>query len=146
MSRAYIENLLQNDATLAGLGIVSSAVFNQHDIKERPRHDGPFIVIRWEESTVTSQTYTGMSNGLPRAPRVMTIWVHSPMEKSTDFEHIDRILDRIDSLLNPLEHAEGSDGYTITSVSINGRSGDLKDEAFMTICRNADYGVLYRRT
>lgn len=146
MSRAYIETLLQNDATLAGLGISQWAVFNQHDIEERPRNDGPFLVIRWEESTVTSQTYTGMSNGLPRAPRVMTIWVHSPIEISTDFEHLDKILDRIDQLLRNLEQAPGSDGYTITSVSINGRSGDLKDPAFQTICRSADYGVLYRRS
>ena len=146
MSRAAIETLLETDTTLAGLDEVSSYIFNQHDIVERPRHDGVFIVLRWEESTVFSQTYTGMNDGIGRAPRVLTVWVHSPIEVSTDFEFIDEILDRIDQLFSPIEHLEGSDGYTVTQVQFAGRSGDLKDEGFMTVTRNATYSVLYRRS
>lgn len=146
MSRALIETLLKNDGTLAGLGIAQWAVFNQHDISERPRNDGPFLVIRWEESTISSQTYTGMRDGVGRAPRVLTVWAHSPIEISTDFEALDAILDRIDKILAPLENSPGTDGYTITQIQFNGRSGDLKDDGFQTVTRNATYSVLYRRT
>ena len=145
MSRALIEQLLTTDATLAGLGIDANSVFNQHDLRERPKTDH-FIVIRWEESTQFSQAYTGMANGLTRAPRVMTLWVHSLEEVSTDFEHIDQIIDRIDFLFADLEDSPGSDGYTITQIRNSGRSGDLEDEVLRTVARNASYSVLYRRT
>jgi hypothetical protein len=146
MSRALIEDLLENDSALAGLGIDSESVFNQHDIKERPRDDGPFVVIRWEESTIFNQSYTGMTNGLARAPRMLSLWVHSPMEISTDFEHIDKILDRIDTVFEMVEDVPGSDGYTVTTIRNSGRSADMNDEGFMTITRNASYAVLYRRS
>lgn len=145
MSRALIETLLKTDPTLAGLGINDGNVFPQHDLKSRPKTDN-FIVIRWEESTQFSQTYTGMSNGLSRAPRVLTLWVHSLQEVSTDFEHIDKIIDRIDYLFSQLENSPGTDGYTITEIRNSGRSGDLEDEVLNTVSRNASYAVLYRRT
>ena len=87
-----------------------------------------------------------MANGLTRAPRVMTLWVHSLEEVSTDFEHIDQIIDRIDFLFADLEDSPGSDGYTITQIRNSGRSGDLEDEVLRTVARNASYSVLYRRT
>ena len=146
MSRALIETLLKTDPDLAGMGIDEDSVFNQHDINERPKHDGPFIVIRWEESMQFSQSYTGMSNGIPRAPRMLTLYVHSPIEISTDFDHIDQIIDRIDQIFYPIEDMPGTDGNTITAIRNAGRSGDLKDEGFMTVYRNATYPVLYRRT
>lgn len=146
MSRAYIEELIGNDTTLAGLGITPEYVIPQQDLREIPRKDGLFIVIRWEESTIFSQNYTGMSNGLSRAPRLLSIWVHSPICWSTDFERIDRVLDRIDSLFSEIEQADGDDGYTITTIGNASRSGDLEDEYLMTVTRNAAYRVLYRRT
>lgn len=146
MSRALIESLLSNDTTLAGLGIDENSVFNQHDIDERPRDDGLFLVIRWEESTIFNQTYTGMSNGLTRAPRMLSLWVHSPREYGTDFEEIDQVIDRIDELFEPIEDEPGTDGFTITCIRNSGRSGDLNDEGFVTVTRNAAYAVLYRRT
>lgn len=146
MSRALIETLLKTDPTLAGLGLEPQFVLNQHDIIERPRDDGLFAVIRWEESQIFSQNYTGMNNGIARAPRMLTIWIHSPMEWSTDFEAIDQVLDRIDAMFDPIEDEPGSDGYSITNIGNGSRSGDLKDEGLMTVTRNAAYRVLYRRT
>lgn len=139
MSRAYIENLLSNDGILAGYGVSQYAVFNQHDINERPRNDGRFIILRWEEPTSHNSV-------LNRSPRLLTVCAHSPLEISTDFDTLDKILDRVDALLLPLTGVSGSDGYTITSVASSGRSGDLKDEGFMTATRNAGYAVLSRRT
>lgn len=146
MSRALIETLLGTDPTLAGLGISDEYVIPQHDLNEIPRKDGLFIVIRWEESTLFNQTYTGMGNGLSHAPRVLTIWVHSPREWSTDFEQIDQVIDRIDEIFFQLEDVPGSDGYTVTTIRNSGRSGDLEDEVLRTVTRNAAYDVLYRRT
>lgn len=145
MSRALVETLLKSDPTLAGLGIDAGSVLTQHDLKKRPTTDH-FIVIRWEESTQFTQTYTGLSNGLSRAPRVLTLWVHSLEEVSTDFEHIDQIIDRIDYLFSEIEDEPGSDGYTITTIRNSGRSGDQEDEVLKTVVRNASYAVLYRRT
>lgn len=146
MSRALIEELLTTDAELIALGIDEDAVFNQHDIDERPFANRRFIVLRWEEATNFSQSYTGMRNGLNRAPRMLTIWVHSPIKFSTDFEAIDQILDRIDLIFDAVEGVAGSDGYTVTVIRNSGRSGDLKDEGWQTITRNGAYAVLYRRT
>ena len=145
MSRALIETLLKTDATLAGIGLAPNKVFTQHDFKEVPT-ENLFMVIRWEESTNFSQTYTGMGNGITRAPRVMTLWVHSPKHWKTDFELIDQVIDRIDDIFAGIEDMPGTDGYSITSIRNAGRSGDLEDEALNTVVRNAAYSVLYRRT
>lgn len=146
MSRALIEILLWSDPILNEMGIDNTTVFNQHDIDERPFDDRRFIVLRWEEATNFSQSYTGMRNGLNRAPRMLTVWVHSPIKYSTDFEAIDQILDRIDLIFDHVEGAEGSDGYTVTLIRNSGRSADLKDEGWQTVTRNGAYAVLYRRT
>ena len=141
MSRAYIETTIGSDSTLAGLGIDDTSVFNQHDIDERPKNNSRFIVLRWEELVLS-----GIATSLERGARNLSIWVHSPKEVSTDFDAIDKILDRIDELLGAIENAAGSDGYTITTVSKAGRSADLYDEGFNTVGRSALYRVLYRRT
>lgn len=146
MSRALIEQLLWQDSILPNYGIDQDAVFNQHDINERPFDDRPFVVIRWEEATNFSQSYTGMGNGLDRAPRMMTLWVHLPKQRGTDFQYIDTILDRVDEIFDSVEDMAGSDGYSITTIRKSGRSGDLFDEHFQTAVRNAAYAVLYRRT
>lgn len=146
MSRALIETLLKTDPALAGIGLLPQFILNQHDVVERPRDDGLFAVIRWEESTIFSQNYTGMNNGIARAPRMLSLWIHSPMEWSTDFELIDQVLDRVDVMFDEIEDMPGSDGYSITNIGNSSRSGDLKDEGFMTVTRNAAYRVLYRRT
>ena len=145
MSRALIETLLKSDATLTEIGLPANRIFTQHDFKEVPQ-SGLFLVIRWEESTNFSQTYTGMGNGISRAPRVLTLWVHSPKDWKTDFELIDQVIDRIDNMFAEIEDQPGTDGYSITSIRNAGRSGDLDDEALNTVVRNAAYSVLYRRT
>jgi hypothetical protein len=55
----------------------------------------------------------------------------------------DRILNRVDDILLPIEHKTGSDGMRITCIDKQGRSGNLIDDGWKTIARNATYGVLY---
>lgn len=109
----------------------------------RPRHDGPFVVFNWQESTNFSQTYAGMQNGLDKAPRVLQLWVHIPYRISTDYDDINRILNRINMIFKPLEHAKGTDNQRVTMVRTAGRSANLTDEGYQTITRHATYGVLY---
>lgn len=144
MSRAAIETLLANDAVLAGYGIPQWGIFNSHDIKERPRNDGLFIVLRWEELSNYSQVYT--SSAVDRAVRMLEVRVHSPREVSTNFDAIDKVLDRIDKIFLSVEHLAGSDANTVTLIERSGRGADQHDEGFDTVVRSALYAVLYRRS
>lgn len=139
---AIYESLTQDDE-LEELGITEGKVFEMQSVDERPVDNGYFVIINWQESTVYSQTYTGMANGINKAPRVMMLWVHTPMDKTRDYRIIDRILNRVDEILLPIEHKIGSDGMRVTCISKQGRSGNLIDDGWKTIARNATYGVLY---
>ena len=146
MSRAAVFDALSGDTALNALGISEDTIFPNFSSDTRPVGNGAFLILRWEESTLYSQTYTGMQNGLNRAPRVLTVWAHIPIEVSTDFVRIDQILDSVDEVLLPMEHVEGSDGMTVTCIRPSGKSADQKDEGYNTITRNAAYGVLSRPT
>lgn len=134
---------LADDETLQDYGVNGDRIFELQSLDERPFDNGYFIVINWQESTVYSQTYTGMGNGIPKAPRVMMVWVHTPKDQTRDYRQIDRILNRIDDLLLPMEHQTGSDNIRVTCIARQGRSGNLIDDGWKTIARNATYGVLY---
>lgn len=137
---------LANDDDLNDLGITGDRIFELQSVDERPYDTGYFVIINWQESVMYSQTYTGMSNGIPKAPRVMTLWVHTPSDETRDYRIIDRILNRIDDILLPTEHKIGTDGMRVTCVAKQGRSGNLIDDGWKTISRNATYGVLYDET
>lgn len=139
---AIYESLVE-DEELNELGITEGRILEMQSVDERPFDSGYFLIINWQESTVYSQTYTGMANGIPKAPRVMMVWVHTPMDKTRDYRLTDRILNRIDDILLPVEHKTGSDGMRVTCIAKQGRSGNLIDDGWKTITRNATYGVLY---
>lgn len=124
-------------------GISEDRVFELQSLDKRPYDNGYFIVINWQESTISFQGYTGIGNGITKAPRVMTIWVHSPKDVGRDYRPLDKILNRLDELLLPIEHQVGSDGVRVTCVTRQGRSANLIDDGWKTIARNATYGVLY---
>lgn len=147
MIPVIIYEKLANDQYLENeCGITGDRIFELQSIDERPCSDGYFVVINWQESTVYSQTYTGMQNGITRAPRVMMLWVHSPKDLGRNYRPIDKILNRIDELLLPIEHEIGTDGIRVTCIAKQGRSGNLVDDGWKTISRNATYGVLYDET
>lgn len=138
-----IYEAMAQDTALQALGINSNRIFELQSVDERPFDSGHFVIVNWQESTIYSQTYTGMENGIVKAPRVMTLWVHSPLDRGRDYRIIDRILNRIDLILLPFDQKIGSDGVRITCVHKQGRSGNLIDDGWKTIARNATYGVLY---
>jgi hypothetical protein len=138
-----IYEALAGDATLNDLGITGDRIFELQSVDERPFANGYWAIVNWQESTVYSQTYTGMANGIPRAPRVMMVWIHTPLDNTRDYSQIDRILNRIDAILLPMIHVIGSDGVRVSCVAKQGRSGNLTDDGWKTTTRNATYGVLY---
>lgn len=134
---------LAGDSILNDLGITGDRIFELQSVDQRPFDEGYWLIVNWQESSVYSQTYTGMSNGIPKAPRVMTIWVHTPLDSTRDYTIITRILNRIDAILLPMVHVTGSDGVRVTCVAKQGRSGNLADDGWKTTTRNATFGVLY---
>lgn len=139
MSRNAIYQALINDPTLNSMGIDDTTVFVNYGLDRKPSVLGPFVILRWENEEQNPF-------GDVRSPRILTVWVHYPLELGPNFLMIDSRLDAIDKVLLNLEHVAGVDGQTVTCVRATGRSGDLKDEGFQTIVRNAGYQVLSRVT
>ena len=144
MSRAGILGVLRNNAALTAK-VPSNNIYPNYSRDERP-DSGPFVILRWHETTNFSPIFSGLTNGLDRAPRTLSIQVHIPVEVSTDFDEVDQILDLIDAAIVPLEHHPDGYGKTITCVKKSGRGRDLFDEGYNTITREATYGVLTHDT
>lgn len=79
----------------ASYGIDETRIFEVQSIDQRPVNNGYFIAINWQEST----DYLNHSF----APRIMTLWVHSPMDTTRDYRQIDKILNRVDDVLLAIE-------------------------------------------
>lgn len=139
MLPTIVYETLAADDDLQDLGVTEDRIFERQSLDERPYDDGYTVVINWQESTMYSQTYSNLA----RAPRVMTLWVHTPKDKTRDYRTIDQILNRIDILLLGIEQRTGTDGMRVTCIAKQGRSGNLIDDGWKTITRNATYGVLY---
>lgn len=136
-----IYETLANDTVLqVECGITSNRIMELQSIDERPFDSGHFIVVNWQESI---QSLFGNSSGFINSPRNLTIWVHQPWDRGRDYRPIDKILNRIDALLLPLEQQSGTDGIRLACINKQGRSANLTDEGWKTITRNATYRVLY---
>jgi hypothetical protein len=139
MSRAAVFEALVNDSVLNGLGINENSVFHNYSLEERPIAFGPFIILRWGDTD--RPPWAGV-----KAPVRLVLWAHLPLEVTTDFSRLEKILDACDNALKSVEDVSGSDGYTVTCVRATGRSGDFKDDGFQTISKNSGYEVLSRTT
>lgn len=127
---------LTTDAALTLLGITAGKVFELQSVDERPLNSGYFVILNWQESSL-------FTNAVKRAPRALTVWVHTPLDRTRDYRTIDRILNRIDAIFADIEQQKGADGVRVTCITRQGRSGNLVDEGWKTIARNATYSVLY---
>lgn len=141
--RDSVYRALVDDSNLNSLGIASGTVFPNYSMDQRPVEGGAFIILRWEDQPFLG---TGTMRGRRRGKggRNITIWVHIPKSESSDFTKIDAIHDRVEEVLTSMEHSPGTDGYTVTCIEATGRGGDLRDDGFDTITRNAGYRVLSR--
>lgn len=139
MSRVAVFNAITSNEELNDVGIDDTSVFHNYTLEERPIQTGPFMILRWGE--VDRPPFPGV-----QSPMRLTLWAHWPLEETNDFSKIDNLLDICDTTLSEMNGESGFDGYTVTNVRATGRSGDLKDDGFQTITKNASYEVLYRKT
>jgi hypothetical protein len=137
MSRAAIQDTLIADQRLIDLGLDIDSILVNYDGDQRP-NDIVFLVIRYEAPDYVPIVDRFIGN--------ITVWVHMWRKYSTDFVKIDKILDIIDDILVNMVHVTGLDGYTLTLAEKSGRSRDLRDDVYDTICKSASYRILSRQT
>jgi hypothetical protein len=143
MMPSIIYETLANDDRLAGLlGTTApiaenTFIYELESCDERPAvADGKyFIIIAMKETTMGNRHRFG--------PQIMEIWVHTPMASGPDYGQINRILNRVDQLIMPLELIRGTDDVRLTLIEQHGRSTNTIDPGWGTATRNALYGVLY---
>lgn len=127
---------LCTDPGLEALGITEDEVFANYAMDHSPSRDKRFLILRWEESRFTPVMRKG--------PQRLTVWAHSPVQLSTDFIKLDKILDQVKTVLTAMEHVEGADGYVVTNIVFSGSGGDLRDPGYETITKNSGFEVLFR--
>lgn len=139
MARAAILELLRADDTLAQLGGVGFVVEAQFSYDQRPNDKGPFIVICWRNTDFDDDVQAN-------AEQHFDLYVHIPSSVSTDFGRVDAILSRVDAIFAGVPDTSppvvGGDGQQLDHVGFEGRSMDMTDEGYHTICRYASYFAL----
>lgn len=145
MARDAVLTLLSGDtqlATLAALVGTGFVVVPEFSADQRPNDAGPFMVICWRTTDFASEI---QANG----PQHFDLYVHIPVAVSTRFVLIDNMIDRCDDLFRGVEDGDpvvGDDGWQLEYVGFQGRSMDMKDEGYETICRSASYFALGSKT
>lgn len=136
MARDAIYRVLKNDSQLAELGGDDFVVLPNFSGDQRPNNNGAFIVIRWG--------YDDFDRGLA-GPHHFDLWVHMPASVSTDYVRIDNMIDRCDEIFVAANDTNiiGGDGRILNAVQREGRSRDLVDQGYETICRRASYAAYY---
>lgn len=138
MARGAVLDLLRNDAPLATLGGTGFVVVAEFSYDQRPNDLGAFIVICWRHTDFDDSIQSN-------AEQHFDLYVHIPVSVSTDYGRIDDILDRVDVIFAAVEDNDavvGGDGRQLDCVGFEGRSMDMTDEGYETICRQASYLAL----
>ena len=141
MSRAAFYDSLVADPTLGGDGLGEDTICQNYSNDERPNNTGPFIILQWG---ITAAPI--WQSEAERGPEQLTVWVHWPKELTVDYTKLNKILDQIDDVARDLRDVAGSDDYTLSFVTIGDRSGDLLDDGFNTITKNAAYQIYSRKS
>lgn len=95
---------------------------------DNPDRQKPFLVIAWADQP------PGPGSWATRHRRDLLVWAH---DDSEDYLRIDRILERVRTLLEGITHQGG-----ISQVMYSGASPDLYDDGFRTITRNYGFRVI----
>lgn len=144
MPNAIYEAIVNDDA-LNELGITTGRVFELQSINqgETPDTTNYLVVIDMQEATGSILQYLGFETIPANPPRTMELSVHISWDKTRDYHVINRILNRIDAILLPMENVIGSDGIRVTCIDKRGRTRNLQDDGWRTTTRHAIYSVLY---
>jgi hypothetical protein len=125
MSRAAIQTAL-----LAAPGLPAEQVWASNAL-DTPMA-WPFIIHRWDSVTPAFKLI---------GTEQVIIWVH---DKPGSYDRINTILEWVKQELTDMVHVPGSDGRILTCVEWTGDSGDLYDDGWDTITRNASFTVVSR--
>lgn len=131
-ARAAFAESLWADPVLNAAGLNDDTIFHNYSSEERPRDDGPFVIMRYG-----AQNRPAFRD--VKSPEPVTVWVHWPIVLTNDYEKLIKILDRIDEVAGEIRDVPAHDDYILSFVEIGGRSADLVDDGFATITKNADY-------
>jgi hypothetical protein len=126
-----------HDPELNALGITPTRMKELDSIDKRPFDSGYFLVTRWLDQDLHPT--------INRGPRDLMVWAHQPKERGRNFIVLERILERINDIWVSVLAETGTDGVRVTSVKRRGQSGNLDDEGWKTVARNATFSVLYDR-
>lgn len=137
MRPSAIYEALATDTKLQQYGVTEDRIVESQSVDSRPFADGHFITISGDEVLFSGTT------AIAKGPRTFTIAVHINSEMSRDYGTIDFILAQASKSLTGIEDVIGADGCRVSQVAKTGRSGNLLDEGWNTITRNATFGVLY---
>ena len=129
-ARAAVYDLLTLDFTLNTLGINPNTVFQTNTVDDPPTR--PFVVIRWEVKTGFLDNH---------GPQNLSIWAH---DERGDYERVDDILFRVETILLNAVHIVGADGNILTSAEYLSSSEDLYDDGYQTITRYSTFRTLSR--
>jgi hypothetical protein len=146
MSRAVVYEAISTNADLVALGFSSENVEVNYDGDQVPKVTGSdsdipggmFIVIRWGEEDVQPVFNKGPIN--------FEVWVHMLRQRSTDYDHVDRVINILADSLSDIINVAGADGQTVTLIDLGTKSGDYRDEAYDTLCRYVSFKMLSRAT
>lgn len=143
MSRAVVYQSLINSAALQALGLDQQHILVNYDEEQRPSipfsgAQSMFMVLVWGVQDIPL--------GIQRGPWHFDIYVHMAMEFSTDLTHVDDVIEILDPLLTSIVDTPGADGRSVTTIELEGRSRDLKDETYQTFCRRSSYRMISRVT
>jgi len=127
------------DPILNGYGVNDNTVFHNWSSEERPSDSTPFLILRWGTQDAP------LFGGEVKSPIRLTIWVHWPREVTNDYTKLEKVLDQIDVVVKEIRDLTGTEGETISFVTIGGRSGDYVDDGFNTITKTGDYELYPRQ-
>lgn len=120
--RNAVYSLLKDDSDLKELGV--SRVYASPGL-DTPQ-ENLFVILRWQ-SRNREFAFVGTQD--------LQVWVHN---RESDYNVINKILERIKQLLCNTHHRQGSDG-TFVQAYWTGDSEDFRDDGFRTYTRNSGY-------
>lgn len=129
MGRAAVYRALADDAQLAEL--CQGGVYDNYTLESSPTRAAQFIVTRW---------------GAGFRTRDLEVYVNRPTELGPDMTALDRAVQRVKEIISAMEHASGSDGYTVTATRYVGIGRDGYDPGYETWVRSIEFTILSRNT
>lgn len=149
MSRAVVYAAITGDTQLNTFGFTTDGtpannyVIVNYGGEQRPpclldNGHPMFMVIRYGVQDIDPRLYRG--------PRHFSVWVHMIKEYSTDYDIIDSVNERLDDVLTSIVDTAGADGKTVCTIELEGRSRDLFDESYSTVCMENSYKMITHRT